>query len=74
MVRRLRGGLAELFNRNLGRRDVGVAEAEVDDVDPVARRIDLELVDQLEDVRRQIRDAAELHGLDGSYDRLEVTP
>ena len=43
MVRRLRGGLAELFNRNLGRRDVGVAEAEVDHVAPVAPQLALQL-------------------------------
>ena len=53
--------LGQLLDRDLRRGDVGVAEAEVDDVDAPAPRVDLELVDQLEDVGREVRDAAELH-------------
>ena len=58
--------LGELLHRDLRRGDVGIAEAEVDDVHAAAARVDLQLVDQLEDVRREVGDAAELHGPDGS--------
>ncbi len=59
MVRRLRRRLAQLFNRNLGRRDVGVAEAEVDHVAPVAPQLALQLVDRREDVGGEIVDSPE---------------
>ncbi len=57
----LAGRLLELRDRDLGRRDVGVAEAEVDDVLARPPQVELELVRDREDVRRQRADAAELH-------------
>jgi hypothetical protein len=60
------GGLGELADRDLGRRDVGVAEAQVDHVCPGAPCLDLQVVDDREDVRRQVRDPAELHGRDAT--------
>ena len=55
------GRLGQLVDRDLGRRQVGVAEAEVDDVVAGAPSLDLQRVDDREDVRRQPVDAAELH-------------
>ena len=57
VVRRLR----QLLDGQVGRRDVGVAEAEVDDVEPGAARLDLQPVDDREDVRGQACDPPELH-------------
>ena len=61
VVARQAGRLGELLDRDLGRGDVGIAEAEVDDVDAAPARVDLELVDDLEDVGREAGDAPELH-------------
>jgi len=55
-----RGRLAELRHRRLRRADVGVAEAEVDDVASRAAQLALQLVDAREDVRRQVADAPEV--------------
>ena len=53
--------LAELLDGDLRRGDVGVAEAEIDHVRPCPPCLDLQPVDDREDVRRQVGDAAELH-------------
>ena len=56
----------ELVDRDVGRRDVGVAEAEVDDVLAGSPGLDLQRVDRREDVRRQRVDPAELHHVHGT--------
>jgi hypothetical protein len=61
VVPRVERGLAELLDRDRGRRDVRVAEAQVDDVPALAAQLALQLVDRREDVRRQVVDAAKLH-------------
>ena len=61
VVARVLGGLAELLDRDLRRREVGVPEAEVDDVFAGPPQLQLEPVDLREDVRRQAGDAPELH-------------
>ena len=66
VVARVAHRLDQLVDGDVGRRDVGVAEAEVDDVVPGAPGLDLQGVDDPEDVRRQRVDPAELH--------LTVTP
>jgi hypothetical protein len=53
--------LAQLRDGDVRRRDVGVAEAEVDDVAAFAAQFPLQVVDGCEDVRRQIVDAPKLH-------------
>ena len=53
--------LAQLVDRQRGRRDVGVAEAQVDDVHAGSPGLDLQTVDDREDVRGQPGDAAKLH-------------
>jgi hypothetical protein len=65
VVARVAGRLGELVDRDDRRRDVGVPEAEVDDVAPGPPRLRLQRVDDREDVRRQTRDAAELHVHEG---------
>jgi hypothetical protein len=44
--------LAELLDRDVGRREIGVAEAEIDHVLARAAKLELEVVDRCEDVRR----------------------
>ena len=61
MVARVVGGLGELADGHVGRGQVRVAEAEVDDVPPGSPRRRLQVVDGGEDVGRQPVDAAELH-------------
>ena len=61
MVGGLEGRLAELLDGDFWRRDVGVAEAEVDDVASVVPQLALQLVDGREDVRRQVVDPVKLH-------------
>ncbi len=61
VIRGLRGGLLQFRHRDLGRRDVRVAETEVDHVAPVTAQLALQLVDRREDVRRQVFDSAKLH-------------
>ena len=61
MVARVVGRLGELLDGELGRREVGVAEAEVDDVVAGAPQLEREVADDREDVRRQVVDAPELH-------------
>ena len=67
MVARVLRRLAELLDREVGRGEVGVAEAEVDDVVTGAAELEREVADHREDVRRQVVDPAELHAtsLDG---------
>jgi hypothetical protein len=60
MVPRFARGLGELLDRHLGRGEVGVAEAEVDDVLTGAAQLELEPVDLGERVRGQGVDAAKL--------------
>ena len=66
--------LGQLLDRDVGRGQVGVAEAEVDDVGAGSPRLDLQPVDDGEDVRRQVRDPAELHPPDGSDAGLAADP
>ena len=56
------GGLDQLVDDVLGRRHVGIAHAEVDDVDALGAQARLEAVDLLEDVGRQASDAVEIGG------------
>ncbi len=60
------GRLGQLLHRDLGRRDVGVAEAEVDHVHASSPSLGLQVVDDREDVRRQVRDPAELHPVEAT--------
>ena len=55
------GGLGQLLDSDIGARDVGVAEAHVDDVPTGVSGLVAQLVDDGEDVRRQPIDPAELH-------------
>ena len=59
VVRRLRGGLAELLDGDVGRRDVRIAEAEVDHVATFAPQLSLQLVDGRKDIGREIVDTRE---------------
>ena len=61
VVHRLGRGLGELLDRDRGRGDVGVAEAEVDHVAALAPQLALQLVDRREDVGREIVDSPKLH-------------
>ena len=61
MICRPRRGFGELLDDRSRRRDVGVAEPEIDDVAAFSPQPPLQLVDGREDVRRQVPDAAELH-------------
>jgi len=61
MVLRIVRGFGEFFHRDLRRRNVGVTETEVDYVVAVAARSDLQIVDDREDVRRQVADATKFH-------------
>src|SRR5262245_37689271 len=61
MVRGLGRRLGELLHDGRRRRDIRVAESEVDDVAALAPQAALQLVDGRENVRRQVSDAAELH-------------
>ena len=58
--------LAQLVDDIVGRRHVGIAHAEIDDVLAARARLRLEAVHFLEDVGRQPLDAVEigLHGLE----------
>src|SRR4051812_8732112 len=60
MVPLLRRRLLQLLHRGGRRRDVRVAEAEVDDVVPCAAQLDLERVDGGKRVRRNVLDPPEL--------------
>ena len=62
MVARVLGRFRQLLDRELGRGQIGVAEAEVDDVLAGPAQLEREVADRREDVRRQAVDAAELHG------------
>ena len=66
MVARLRRRLGELLHDERRRRDVRVAEAEVDHVASLGAKAALQRVDRREDVRRKLVDAAELHGVEYS--------
>jgi hypothetical protein len=61
MIRRLLRRLDQGVHRHLRRRDVGVAEAEVDHVDPGLPGFRLETVHLGEGVRGQRADPAEVH-------------
>ena len=52
--------LDQLLHDMLGRRHVGIAHAEIDDVVAARARLRLELVDLLEDVRRKPLDSVEI--------------
>ena len=53
VVRRPKSGLPQLLHRDLGRRNVGVPEAEIDHVTARAAKFSLQLVDFGEQIRRQ---------------------
>ena len=55
-------GVVQLRHGGGGRGEVGVAEAEVDDVRAAAPQLERQLADRAEDVRREVGDAPELHG------------
>jgi len=57
----LKRRLGQLLHRDVRARNVGIAEAEVDDVLTGPSRFVSQLVDDREDVGRQPVDAAELH-------------
>ena len=61
MVPGVADGLTELVHRHVRRRQVGVAEPQVDDVLAGPSRLDLERVDDREDVGRKRVDAPEIH-------------
>ena len=54
----------QLVDRDLRGGNVGVAESEVDDVGSGSTCLDLESIDDGKDVRRQILDPTEVHGLE----------
>jgi len=54
-------GLGELLDGYVRRRDVRVPEAEVDDITTGTARLQLQLVDLGEDVRRKSLNPAKLH-------------
>ena len=58
--------LGQLLDGHVGRRDVGVAEPEVDDVVAGSTRLQLQLVDLGEDVRRKSVYPSKLHRVDVS--------
>ena len=64
MVARVVHRFGELLDRDVGRRDVGVAEREVDDVLACSPELHLQRVDLRERVRRQRVDAAEAERLE----------
>ena len=66
VVARVLDRLGELLHRDVGRRDVGVAEPEVDDVLAGSPGLDLQRVHDAEHVRRKGVDPAELHRLHGT--------
>ncbi len=66
VVARVAHRLDQLVDRDIGRRHVGVAEAEVDDVDPGTPGLDLQGIHDAEDVGRQRVDPAEFHVYEGS--------
>jgi hypothetical protein len=53
--------MPRLLDGDLGRRDVRVAEAQVDHVVPLAAQLALQRVHGREDVRGQVVDPAKLH-------------
>ena len=61
MVPRVLGGFDQLVDHRRRRWNVGVAEAEIDDVLPGSPGRQLALVDGPEDIRGQVVDAAEFH-------------
>ena len=61
VIRRLERRLPQLLDGDRGRRDVRVAEPQVDDVPSLAPQVSLQLVDRREDVGRQVVDAIKLH-------------
>jgi hypothetical protein len=61
MIAEVVGRLGELVDRKIRRGEVGVAEAEIDDVRPASTPLDLQAVDDREDVGRQRGDPSELH-------------
>ncbi len=61
MVLRVAGRLGEFGHGDVRARQVGVAKAKVDDVTAVGARLGLQSIDLGKDVRRQTRNAAELH-------------
>ena len=54
-------GLAQLLDGDRRRREIGVAEAEVDHIVSFAPQLPLQLVHGREDVGRQVVDAVKLH-------------
>jgi hypothetical protein len=61
MVTRIAHGLDQLVDGNLGRRDVGVAERQVDDVLAGPPELHFQCVDLCECIRRECVDPAKLH-------------
>ena len=61
MVAGVVGCLGELLDCEIRRGEIRVAEAEVDDVVAGATKLERQVADHREDVRRQVVDAAKLH-------------
>ncbi len=64
---RLASGLDQLLDDMLGRRQVRIAHAEIDDVDALGALGGLDLVDLFEDVGRQALDAVKIGHSNGSF-------
>ena len=62
MVPWISGSFLQLLNSDLWRREIRVAEAEVNDVIACSPALDLELVDDREHVRGQVGYTAKFHG------------
>jgi len=57
-------GLDQLVDHMLGRRQIGIAHAEVDDVGAACARLGLQAIDLLEDIRGQALDTIEIRHLE----------
>ncbi len=60
-MRGIVGRLGELLDREIGGGEIGVAEAEIDDVVAGAPKLERQVANHREDVRRQVVDAAKVH-------------
>ncbi len=70
VIHRLGRSLGELVDRDLRRRDIGIAETEIDHVATLSPKLTLQLVDGRENVRGEIVNSTKLQGShhQGEYD------
>ena len=73
VILRVVRGLGQLLDGHVGTGQIGIAEAEVDDVASVCARVGLQPVDLCEDVGRQAGDASKLHLGNVTQARLDAT-